>query len=235
MNRLLPCLGFALATAIFGVSQAQLPPEMSPPDPNPPRLPSDANPGRQLMPGFERKRGGAAQEQPQGRPANAPDGRGGAALNEDDRTLIAEAAQIGLSEIKGGEVALERSSEPSVRRLAQALVVDHRQSHARLLEIADRGLVAVAGLDATRAHMITELQETPAAGFDSVYVRTVVRGHMDAQVSLERILTSSENEDLKAYARTATAMVKRHLESAKALEARQLKALSDAAGQEPSL
>lgn len=210
--------GVGVALAFLGVAnmaQAQSGPEISPPDPNPPRVlpgsPAERSRPSTPAPTSDRATGTA-------RKAVAPDPPT-VALDEKDRDLVTEAGQMGKAEVAAGRIALDRSEDPVILRFAETVVTEHGQQYARLLGIAERGIVSLDELDATHEHMLGELREAPAADFDRAYIRTMVRGHMDSVARLQRMAQEGQDAEVRGYAQQTLGIVQRHLAEAKRIDA----------------
>lgn len=208
--------GVALALLCAAhLAQAQSRPEVSPPDPKPARL----------LPGSPAEAVRPSASPPKPDRAVRSERRAGAseppilALDEKDRDLVTEAGQMGKAEVAAGRIALGRSEDPVVRRFAETVVTEHGQQYARLLGIAERGIVSLDALDATHEHMLGELREAPEADFDRAYIRMVVRGHMDSVSRLRRMALDGQDAEVRGYARQTLGIVQRHLDEAKRIDA----------------
>ena len=133
---------------------------------------------------------------------------------------VTNAAMGDLYEIRAAEIALERSSNPQVRALAQKILDDHTA--------ASEALRAAVGSGQTDVQMPTELDErrqglldnlrAADANFDEVYIDQQIAAHQEA-LTLHRGF--ADNEDAPALAAHASNVVPRlegHLEQAEALD-----------------
>lgn len=210
--------GLGVALALLGaatMAQAQTRPEISPPDPNPMRV-LPGSPAERTRPSTAAK----APDRPVGsqRKSVAAD-PSALALDEKDRDLVTEAGQMGKAEVAAGRIAMRRSEDPVILEFAETVVTEHGQQYARLLGIAERGIVSLDALDATHEHMLGQLREAPATDFDRIYIRTMVRGHMDSVARLQRMAQEGQDPEVRGYAKQTLGVVERHLAEAKRIDA----------------
>src|SRR3954468_16329721 len=76
-----------------------------------------------------------------------------------DKKFAMMVAQTDLAEIELGNLALQKSSDPQVKQLAQKLVDDHTKTSTALKEIAaNKGLTLPTETDAKHKALATKLQ-----------------------------------------------------------------------------
>lgn len=133
---------------------------------------------------------------------------------------VMAAGRSDLYEINSSQIALEKSPDPKVRKFAQMLIDHHRKTTAATTRAAARaGLTPPPpALDAGAIASINELQTAPAADFDRIYLAQQVPAH---QAALDLHTSFSKEGDaapLRASARSAVPIVRRHLEAAQKMQ-----------------
>lgn len=138
---------------------------------------------------------------------------------------VSNAAMGDLYEIRAAEIALERSQNAEVRRLAEMIRTDHTAARERLRAAAGQAegpagttLEVPAELDERRQGMLDNLRDASAEAFDGVWIAQQVAAHREAVTLHEGF---ADNRDATALAQHATAVLPRiraHLERAEALD-----------------
>jgi putative membrane protein len=125
--------------------------------------------------------------------------------------FVVRAAVTNMAEIELGQLALEKSADPAIRRYATQLIKDHQAAQARLKSIAATAKIALPGAvdDEHRMHK-EKLAELVGADFDKQYVALMQKGHEQAQKLLESAKSANLDVPLKTYASETLATVKAH-------------------------
>jgi putative membrane protein len=139
-------------------------------------------------------------------------------LRAADVRFLLDAMASGVTEVRAGEVALERSHDPAVRKLAEALVHDHTQANARLLQIArDKGVAVPRKPSESERGMLAALRGVPASAFDAQFLqRAGVHAHREA-IGLfhAEVLLADPDPDLKQFADSTLPVLEKHLHMAR--------------------
>lgn len=123
-----------------------------------------------------------------------------AAVTASERMFIIEAAQGGALEVSLGNLALERSTDKSVKALAQRLVKDHKTANDRLMAIARREGVSVpTGLPSAGRKIQQELMALEGPAFDRAYLRHMHMDHEQDIKAFEQQAKTVRNPQLKAF------------------------------------
>lgn len=134
---------------------------------------------------------------------------------------VINAAMGDMYEIRAAEIALQRTSNPQVRALAQKIIDDHTAASEALRAAVRRDQTDVdipTGLDERRQGLLDNLRAATDANFDGVFIDQQVAAHQEA-LTLHRGF--ADNEDAPALAAHAGSVVPRleaHLEQARALD-----------------
>lgn len=125
-------------------------------------------------------------------------------------SYVATAASIDLYEIRAGEMALQRSSNPRIRDYAARLAEDHRGTAAQLSFAGRRlNLLPSAQLAAPHQAMIDALAS--AGDFDTMFIRQQTDVHRDSQRMHAAFAARGDSQTLRPVAANAAAVEARHL------------------------
>ena len=133
------------------------------------------------------------------------------------QTFVSQAAQSGMAEVEVGKVALNKSSDPTIREFAQRMVTDHSKANAELASIAKaKGVTPPAKLDAEHAAMVNSMRDTPADKFDQQYSKHMNMDHSKA-IALFEGASKASDPDLSGFAKKTLPTLREHKELAEKL------------------
>lgn len=131
-----------------------------------------------------------------------------------DRNFIEKVARAGLDEVAISKVAVERSSNPDVRRFAQKIVSDHENLHSDLASLATLKHVSLPAKD----NVAEKWQKRDAKDFDRDYVNHMVSAHEDTVKLFEKQSTESKDPEVMEFARKHLEKLQAHLHAATDLQ-----------------
>jgi putative membrane protein len=138
-------------------------------------------------------------------------------LRAADVRFLLDAVASGVTEVRAGELALERSHDPGVRKFARALVHDHGQANARLLQIArDKGVAVPRTPSDAERGMLAALRGVPAGAFDAQFLqRAGVHAHREAIGLFHgQVLRADPDPELGKFAASMLPVLEKHLRMA---------------------
>jgi putative membrane protein len=154
----------------------------------------------------------------------AADPKAPGALNDGEIAKITEVLNSG--EVQQGELARTRANDPNVQLFAAQMVTDHGQAkQAGAKIVMQERLVPEESAIATELAVgaqsaLQSLQTSDSANFDRNYMSAQVRQHQQALSLIDsQLLPSVESPALKAELEKARALVQRHLDHAKQIQA----------------
>lgn len=107
----------------------------------------------------------------------------GAALSGDDRKFIMEAAHGGMMEVKLGQMAADKATNPDVKQFGQRMVDDHSKANSELMSLASqKGITLPAASDAVMMNPNSSSSDTSS----STAQTTGQPGSMDTTASGQR-------------------------------------------------
>ena len=136
-----------------------------------------------------------------------------------DSTFMNHAAADGLAEIRMGELALQKSSSPDVKKVARRIVADHTKANAELGKVAQAHQVALPRAPGEDAQNTAEtLRAQDGAAFDRAWAAAMVQDHQKAVASFSAEAMNADADDVKAFARQTLPTLRTHLELARQLQ-----------------
>jgi putative membrane protein len=138
--------------------------------------------------------------------------RTGGQLSEQDRMFLVAAHQGNLAEIAGGYVALAKSHNPDVRRIARRLIVDHRRLDAQVRAVARRyGVQLPNAPSEEQQRQLAAVARLSGRAFDLAWLRLQEAAHVETLALIRQELHTGQSFAVKAVAREAAPVVKEHL------------------------
>jgi putative membrane protein len=128
-----------------------------------------------------------------------------------------------LYEIQSSELALERSENEEVRRLAQTILADHRRSTEMLRQAAAQSQPPISfepSLSVDQQRDMDRLRGTSGADFDREYVVQQVAAHEKAIGLVTGYLDIAENPAMSQHASSVVGPMQQHLTQARDLAKR---------------
>jgi len=133
--------------------------------------------------------------------------------------FVTLAAASDMFEIQSSKIALQRSTNPDVKRFAQMMIDAHTKTTTTLkgLVAAQSNLTLPTGLPSDLQSKLDQLGSVSSADFDQAYLNDQVDGHQSALNVMQRYAKDGDTEPLKQFAAATAPTVQQHLDKAKAL------------------
>lgn len=142
-----------------------------------------------------------------------------ATLSPAERAFVIEAADTGLYEVSGGQMAAAKGTQPAVRAFGTMLVTQHRVAYGELQAVANaNGITLPINVEADRRAKLDRLAQLTGVAFDREFVQTV--GIADHEAAIARFTTAARdvrNTGLKAWIDKTLPALQRHLQEARQL------------------
>ena len=140
-------------------------------------------------------------------------------LTRKDYKFAREAAQGGLLEVKLGELAKQKASNPSVQQFAQKMISDHQKANEQLQKIAtQKGATIPTELTRREEAQLEHLQKLTGADFDKAYADRMVKDHKKDVKEFQEAAKNAEDADLKNFAATTLPTLQEHEKMAEQME-----------------
>ena len=142
-----------------------------------------------------------------------------AKLSKMDEDLMMQVAMGGMMQLETSRVALQKTTNPEVREMAQAEVEEQTGLSAKLKEIASaKGITLPSTPDAKTQAMVAKMQDMSGAAMDRHYIQEhAVKGHELLDRVMSKVESKGQDANLMAVAKAAHPLVKTHLKVAREL------------------
>jgi putative membrane protein len=133
--------------------------------------------------------------------------------------FVTLAAASDMFEIQSSKIALQRSTNPDVKRFAQMMIDAHTKTTAALTRLVagQSNLSLPTSLPSDLQAKLDQLGSVSPADFDSTYLNDQIDGHQSALNVMQRYAKDGDLEPLKRFAAATAPVVQQHLDKAKAL------------------
>jgi putative membrane protein len=130
-------------------------------------------------------------------------------LSSADKSFMKEAAKGGMMEVAMGRVAEKNASDSAVKKFGARMVADHGKANSELKSIAKEEGVELPG-------------EKTASKWksDKEYMDAMVKDHEDDLAAFEKQAKEGSDPDVKRFAEKTSAMIRKHLQMAKDINAK---------------
>ena len=131
---------------------------------------------------------------------------------EDDAQYLTDAAEILLSEIEIGKLGLAKSSNPEVKKFAQALVTDHTKALEELNALANKKTISIpTTITEEGREEYNKLDKYTSAEFDKKFIDLTTDDHEKAVDKMTEIAQKATDADIKTWSsRQITVMLEHH-------------------------
>ena len=138
-----------------------------------------------------------------------------------DTTFAMSAAQGGIAEVKLGQLALDKASNPDVKAFGQKMVDDHTKANDQLKSIAaNENMTLPADLNAKDQATYDKLSKLSGADFDKAYMKGMVKDHETDIKEFQKEANKGKDPQMKSFASTTLPILQSHLQMAKETEAK---------------
>jgi putative membrane protein len=138
-----------------------------------------------------------------------------------DTVFAMKAAQGGMAEVKLGQLAAEKASDPDVKAFGQKMVDDHSKANDQLKSVASaENMTLPADVDAKDQSEYQKLSQLSGPAFDKAYMKGMVKDHETDVKEFQKEANSGKDPQLKQFASTTLPILQSHLDMAKSTEAK---------------
>ena len=145
--------------------------------------------------------------------------RGGVlGVSESTASFMTGVADVGMTEVKLGQLAQEKATNARIKAFGQMMVNDHSKAGDELKALAGKKNVTLPqtmGDDHQKKY--DDLQKKLGKDFDKAYINAMVDGHESA-VSDFKKNTDNSDADVKEWVNKTLPTLQMHLDSAKAIK-----------------
>jgi putative membrane protein len=148
-------------------------------------------------------------EQPSPGPSKSPAN----ALSAQDKSFMKEAAKGGMMEVEMGKMAQQKGKSAEVKKIGSTMVADHTKANNELMAIAKK-----KGVDLSKEKPMKHSMGD--ANFDKDYLSMMVSDHEKDLAAFQNEAKKGTDADVKAFASKTSAVIKKHLDTVKAAQAK---------------
>lgn len=135
-----------------------------------------------------------------------------------DSKFMMMAATSDMNEIGLSNVALQKSQNEEVKKMAQMMIDDHTKSSEELKPLAmSKGVMLPADMDAKHKAMMDKMSMMSGAEFDMMYIKAMVKDHEKAVKLFQKESTSGKDMEAKAFAVKTLPVIQGHLTMAQSM------------------
>lgn len=142
-------------------------------------------------------------------------------MSSADTTFAMKAAQGGMAEVKLGQLAVDKASNPDVKQFGQRMVDDHSKANDQLKSICSaENMTPPTDLDAKDQATYDKLSKLSGPAFDKAYIKDMVKDHEMDIKEFQKEANTGKDPQLKQFASTTLPTLHSHLSDAKSAEAK---------------
>lgn len=135
-----------------------------------------------------------------------------------DAKFMVQAGQSDQTEIKTSQLALDRTSNPEVRKYAQQMIDEHTKSSSELKPLAEQeGVTLSTNLAPKQQALYDKLSKLNGEQFDQAYMVGQTQAHVATAAIYRKEIRSGKDTQVKQFARQVLPTVEGHLKEARAM------------------
>jgi putative membrane protein len=128
-----------------------------------------------------------------------------------DQKFVKNAAAGGMAEVKFGQLAVQKATNPDVKAFGQKMVDDHTTLGNQLMPVAQRmGITPPTQLDKKDQAEYDRLNALSGDAFDKAYVQAMVADHKKDLRDFKYEASNTNNSDLKQVAQQGAQVIQQH-------------------------
>jgi len=132
-------------------------------------------------------------------------------MNDADKKFVTDAAQGGMAEVKLGQLAADKASDPDVKSFGQKMVEDHGKANDQLKMLATQKNLAMPSDLGKHQKTYDKLSKLQGADFDKAYVKEMVDDHKKDVKEFQKEAERGQDHDVKKWAAETLPTLQMHL------------------------
>ncbi len=142
-------------------------------------------------------------------------------MKSSDTTFAVKAAQGGLAEVKMGQLAADKASNPDVKAFGQQMVDDHTKANDQLKAVAqEQGMTLPTDVNQKQQAMYDSLSKLSGNDFDKMYVKDMMTDHQQDVKEFTKESQSGKDEKIKGFAAQTLPVIQGHLDKLKGIQSK---------------
>ncbi len=133
--------------------------------------------------------------------------------------FLVKAANVGMAEVKMGELASQKSVNSKVKGMGEMMVMDHTAANAEVKTLAGQlnvNLPVAVGDDKQKA--FDDLSGKKGKDFDKAFVDQMIRDHEDAIDLFKKAVDDVKDPNVRTFANNTLPKLQMHLDSFKVVQ-----------------
>ena len=136
-----------------------------------------------------------------------------------DSTFAMKAAQGGMAEVKMGQLAADKGTNPDVKAFGQQMVDDHTKANNDLKSVAQaENMTLPTDVNAKEQAMYDKLSKMSGPAFDKMYVNAMVKDHEEDVKDFNKEANAGQDPQIKNFASTTLPTLQGHLTKIKGIQ-----------------
>jgi putative membrane protein len=143
------------------------------------------------------------------------------AVSSIDKSFMKDAAEGGIAEIELGQLAVDKASDPAVKRFGQRMVDDHTKANEKLKKIAAAKNVELpTEIGVKDKATKLRLEHLSGADFDKAYMSDMVSDHKSDIQAFQKESDKGQDSDVKDFVTQTLPTLQSHLKEAQSVSAK---------------
>jgi putative membrane protein len=155
-----------------------------------------------------------------GNAANTISNAASSVMTASPESFAKDAAQGGMAEVKLGQLASQKASDPEIKKFGQMMVTDHGKANDELKQLAAKKNMQLPNDIGSHQSTYDKLSKLSGADFDKQYVEAMVDDHESDLKEFQRQADNGTDPDIKAFAAKVAPVIQKHLDAIKAIQAK---------------
>lgn len=141
------------------------------------------------------------------------------AVDQSTSDFMVKVADVGMTEVKLGQLAQDKSTNQRVKDFGAMMVKDHTTAGDELKGLAGQKNVTLpASIGDDHQKKYDDINKKSGKDFDKAYINAMVDGHQSTVSDFEKASKNTKDADVKAWVDKILPTLKMHLDSAKAIQ-----------------
>jgi len=136
-----------------------------------------------------------------------------------DHNFAMKAAQGGMAEVKLGQLAEQKGTNPMVKEFGRRMVEDHSKANKQLMSVASTQNVPLPNeIDKADQATYDRLSKLSGDAFDRAYAHDMVKDHTKDVSEFQKEAKSGQDTAIKNFAAQTLPTLQSHLDEARRME-----------------
>jgi putative membrane protein len=129
-----------------------------------------------------------------------------------DMAFVRHAGSSNLMEIRLGQVAQSRGSNPAVKQFGQRMIDDHTRLQNQLTAVvSNTGVSFVPAMDSRHQQLASQIERLSGAEFDRRYMQAMIQGHQEDVNQFQTQSQSARSTQIRNLASGSLPLLQQHL------------------------